>query len=432
MKKKRIKLCLLSLSILLCGCAERMPDNEKPTEKTESQNKLETRDFKTVFTEASEQAEEIKKITEKNMKFNDDFYLNIPEADGVKKVVSFVMKTDEFWDFEKTYQTFEERLQQFFPDVYTEEEKKKNCIVLTHSTVEKDDESGGLLAYRESYEKSKNAILEGKRRLDCIFLEDDKGALEVYPGKFFQMSREVAAKEDNDDAKLMYYPYLNHPIEKWIPITYQYKGEEAYPLMDKEISVKDASKYVEKTLEDIYEDDYALKPAVSSVRVVNMEKGFFDYTFSVTAQYEGIRFDCDPMKYAEYSSQANTGADGEDYDEHPATIQMIKSNEIDSMLGYGENYNFTEKEQYDKIIDLKNAVKIFKNNVSEKMQLEISNIDFAYSVYSKDEDETIQYGTPEWKISAKNKKDNLDYFFYVNAIDGKFHYYYNQSSADKN
>ncbi len=430
MKKKCFGVFLISISIMLCGCSERMTDNAKqPVKKTVNQNQIEKKDFKTVFREAPEQEADIKKMADDHMEFSDEFYLNIPKSEEVSKICSFELAYKDKLSLEKTYESFNRILQQNFKGVYSEKEKKELYQVHSHDKDGKDAE-GNLKTYYEPYETCKNDILNGNKSLDCFAFENKKGGLEVYPGKFFQMTHGVGARLDKDDMMLMYYPYYNHPIEKQIPITYQYQGKDTYPLMDQKISVKDAADFVEKFLEGVYEDDYILKPVVSSVRVVNMEKGFYDYCFSVTKKYQGIRFDCDPQKYASSSAQSSIGPNEEDYDVLPAKVQMIKSNEIDSMLAYSENYNFKEKEHYDDIIDLKTAMEILKKQVSSKLELVITNVDFVYSVYAKKESDQKKYGTPEWKISARNKKDKLDYYFYVNAVDGSFHYYYDTEASE--
>ena len=199
--------------------------------------------------------------------------------------------------------------------------------------------------------------------------------------------------------------------------TYSPDSGEVFPLLDKEISIKDAVDFFEDYINTL---PCAITPTyrihVNFVNVYKAEEGLYCYAYITSREYDGIPFD-----YTISGTHVSRGGD-------MGVGAMIKSGDVDWIYGCFRAMHAEEETQYTEFIPFTDAVK----KASEKMTGYVNfDVTDARLVYCSGASEKVgdTFGDyrykvyPMWRISLYNPNDGLDYTCYVNALDGGFEYY---------
>ncbi len=435
---RRYKIVVLATLIAACSVTSACG-------KKVSGDKKENVEKKSVTDELNSAMGEVNKVKQRkdlgNIKFSDKFYLNIPKAEDVKTLSTFRMESKKRVSTDELQKIQQELIKNNFSDIYTKEEMESfGDTFLTPlnkypegENVKKDDMKSRLF----SYKKYKEDIEKGKVEFTCFSFSNKKGFAETWSwGTNF--SRGKAAQLDGCETAYMYIPTTEHDIKKYIPTGYQYDGKEEYQLLDKKTSVKDAVAVTEDYLEHKHNNgknqNPELKPAVISVKVVDMGKGIYDYSMAVTKKYKGVRIEANKMRFGDETLGGDkTSNKGKVLDLFPATASKIESQYIDGLISYATDFDIKDEKSYDQMITFEKAVELMRDSFAKQSVLTIKYAELVYlNSQTKKEKENvndIKSGvTPKWKFQIGNQTDELTYCVYVDVLDGSVDYIVQQDT----
>ena len=378
---RRYKIAVLATLIAACSVTSACG-------KKVSGDKKENVEKKSVTDELNSAMGEVNKVKQRkdlgNIKFSDKFYLNIPKAEDVKTLSTFRMESKKNLSAEELHEIHQKLIKNNFSDIYTKEEITKLSDTFytledqypEGEKVDKKDPNAGLF----SYKKYKEDIKKGKVTFQCFSFLNKKGFAETWSwgtnfsrGKVAQLSGSKTA---------VYFPNQENKIKKYIPTGYQYDGKDEYQLLDKKISVKDAIEVTEDYLEHKHNNgknqNPELKPAVISVKAVDMGKGIYDYSMAVTNQYKGIRIEANKLKLENEVGGDDTSNKGKVLDLSPAIASMIESQYIDEVIGYGTDFDIKDEKSYNQMITFEKAVELMKDSFAKQSVLTIKYAELVY------------------------------------------------------
>ena len=191
---------------------------------------------------------------------------------------------------------------------------------------------------------------------------------------------------------------------------------DKYELTDGEISVKDATEFVNNYLETMNFSPYELSARCKAVslNVVDIGGGKYGYNFMIAPEYKNVFFDY-------YKSSGGMGAvtiendyDDRNYDSMPGQIDMIETDKIYHFICPVYDRSIEEAETYTSIITLECAAEIVNKFYSESMDFTVDRVQAVYLPCGSNAE-------PCWKFIMKNFGSS--YNTLVNMHTGEVHVY---------
>lgn len=274
------------------------------------------------------------------------------------------------------------------------------------------------------YADIEEQLLSGKYELMQILASNSDIYISVLQGGLQGVNCGKASDYDEVHSPLLYFLSDNINDNEIVAVYSDTESEDKYNLLNGEMSIKDAVDYAE----NFFNTEFAfgnqqLKIKVFMVYVVDMGDGVYNYCMAASRSYDGVIFDAQ-------RSLSNAGmtysSDDNNYAQPAGCISMIESDKIDSFTQCYTNIDITETFSADEIISLHQAMQTVSESFSGYTVLNVLSIDFVYAHYY-DEEAEKSIARPQWKFSMINTADNYAYYAYVDAIDGKMHYFTDNS-----
>lgn len=376
------------------------------------------------------QIDAVKNAEYKNLHAIDDLAVVLPETD----VLYDLKFTRPELSFNDCLEKFDRVFDREFGHIYSPEDKEKLYLAVA---VEDDfyADDYATHTYAERADKFKSDELEWT----WLFVRTDKAYLEMYPvggDGIFRMYRDGVINRAEPDAE--HEDVIFTDAERYFNIvksSLDVDSDEKYPLIDKEMSVKEAAEEVKRlVLENEYSYGGSLDPDVYEVRIHDIGEGKYGFTFMMTPSYKGVLFDVhDTFGEGDGWSGSTQSKLDHAYDFSSAKAFIMESGKLETFC-YGEcAYNAEELAAHDSVIPLETAVKIASDEFGAGMDLTLARAELLYSaryyenVNGQTEEEPTwknndQRSFPVWKLKCSNSIDAYKYIIYVNAITGELEY----------
>ncbi len=355
-----------------------------------------------------------------NLTFSEDFRVEFPD---ITSFSSFTMTLKPFVSPQETYKQFTEAVELYFPDTFTEEEKKEQCQV-TGEDANKEIIRGTYASLTDKLESIENDI--------AMLLISDKGTIQTFGcGYTYTATGTAAYSLDHPEGGTvgMYIAADENTIVEKIYVPQGGVEEErVYPLLDGEVKLTDAIAYTEDFFENEFDRGIAnpeLTPEVCEAWVVDMGDGIYGYHLVMAPTYQQIRFDTQPMNRA-----GSFGTEGvrnsKDYANFPGYVFTIEKEKMDAIMIVGGKlaYDIMPGKTYTKMITAEQATEILSEKVSGHAGLIIERAEFLYAPYREEVGNgSVLTVDAVWRFVGRNKNDGFRYLFYVNAVTGELDYY---------
>ncbi len=399
-------------------------DVSSNTESNNSTPNNET-EFSTILIQSiSEQnsAEAILNKNYENLIFAEDFIVEFPEINSFE---TFTMNVKPNISGKMGYELFDEAVEKYFPDVYSEDDKK----LLYKGTGE--NALGETIS--GTFEEFSEEFLGEGAEAPFMFMTDHRGMLQMFSNGGIQTMTGIAAfgLDYTDEQNVgMYCAADNNSVIERIHIPLSgFESDMEYSLLDGNVKLTDAIAYTEDILINDFNDEITnseLVPDVYDAWVVDMGDGIYGYHFTITNTYNGIRFDAQPMLRAGSSNPVND-EDCKEYDNFPGYAFTIENEKLDSIMSVGFNlaYDISSEQTHDSMITAEQATEILSQSISASAGLVIDRAEFMYTPYyekGKNGQSPLTVDVA-WRFAGSNTNDGYSYLFYVNAVTGEFDYY---------
>lgn len=355
-----------------------------------------------------------------NLTFSEGFRVEFPD---ITSFSSFTMTLKPFVSPQETYKQFAAAMELYFPDTFTEEEKREQCQVTGENA------NGDII--RGTY-ASLTDKLESIDKDIAMLLISDKGTIQTFGcGYTYTATGTAAYSLDHPEGGTvgMYIAADENTIVEKIFVPQGGAEEErVYPLLDGEVKLTDAIAYTEDFFENEFDRGIAnpeLTPEVCEAWVVDMGDGIYGYHFVMTPTYQKIRFDAQPMNRA-----GSFGTEGvrnsKDYANFPGYVFTIENGKMDAIMIVGGKlaYDITPGKTYTEMITAEQATEILSEKVSGHAGLIIERAEFLYAPYREEVGNgSVLTVDAVWRFVGRNKNDGFRYLFYVNAVTGELDYY---------
>lgn len=354
-----------------------------------------------------------------NLTFDDDFIVEFPEIDSFE---TFTLTSKPGLSGQEVYDLFDAAVDKYFPDTFTEEEKKELYYATGTNTLG-ETISGNFEQNKEDFLKDNTAPF--------MLLTNEKGMLEMVGNGGIQIITGTSAfnlEENKQNSVGMYCAADENIVVEKVHIPQGgFESDMEYNLLDGNVKLTDAIVYTENMLINDFNEEIAnplLVPDVYDAWVVDMGNGVYGYHFTMTHTYNNIRFDAQPMIRAS-SVSTNRSRECKEYSNFPAYAFTIEKNKLDSisLLGYKLAYDISNVQTHNSMITAEDAAEILSQSISGKAGLVIERAEFMYTPYCKDDDDSILTVDASWRFAGSNTNDGYRYLFYVNAVTGEFDYY---------
>ncbi len=206
--------------------------------------------------------------------------------------------------------------------------------------------------------------------------------------------------------------------------TYSPKSEESFNLLDGEVRICDAVKFVEDYLNNVPISTGLtrnMRTSVYKVEVMKFDENTYGYYFTTRAQFMGVNFE--PAVFGKGSRYEYNGSIGDAF--------MIRSDDIDCINSFWGNSWTFDIENCNSVVPVETAIENISQKMSSSVTFEVDTVEFVYvEYYKKDEEGYIDvdlyegHVSPAWRITMHNPNDGYEYMCYVDAVDGgNFRYY---------
>lgn len=355
-----------------------------------------------------------------NLTFSDEFYVEFPE---ITSFSSFTMTLKPFVSPQETYEQFAAAVELYFPDTFTEEEKKEQCQV-TGEDANKEIIRGTYASLTDNLDRIENDI--------AMLLISDKGTIQTFGcGYTYTATGTTAYSLDHPEGGEvgMYIAADENTItEKIVVPQGGLEEERVYPLLNGDVKLSEAIAYTEEFFANEFDKETAnpeLTPEVCEAWVVDMGDGIYGYHLVMTPTYQQIRFDAQPMNRA--GSFGTQGVrNSKDYANFPGYAFTIENGKLDAIMIVGGKlaYDITPGNTYTEMITAEQATEILSEKVSGHAGLIIERAEFLYAPYREVVgDGSVLTVDAVWRFVGRNKNDGFRYLFYVNAVTGELDYY---------
>lgn len=355
-----------------------------------------------------------------NLTFAEDFIVEFPEIDSFE---TFTMTSKPGLSGQEVYDLFDAAVDKYFPDTFTEEEKKE-LYYATATNADGEIISGDFEQHKEDFLRENAAPL-------VMLLNSEKGMIQMVGNGGIQTITGTAAFHlDDSEHKTvgMYCAADNNTVLERIHIPQSgHESDMEYDLLDGSVKLTDAIAYTEDILTNDFNEENAnpeLIPDVYDAWVVDMGDGIYGYHFTMTHTYNNIRFDAQPMREATSTHRLND--DCKPYSNYPGYAFTIENEKLDSVMIVGTKlaYDISDVQTHDSMITAEMAADILSRSISGSAGLVIERAEFMYTPYEETEgDNTSLIVDAAWRFVGSNTNDGYSYLFYVNAVTGEFDYY---------
>lgn len=374
-----------------------------------------------------------------NMVCAENLYLNIPQSASVYNFCEYATHVSQFiYSAEQYTSDFMATFEYFFPDRelnmdYLQYRKYlgyyDNAPHFDEGYV-KDNENlpdGVKFTYNEMPEEvsewpsSSPIYMELVNEIGAGSGIINKGEAVQFVGKKryeWQSESIVSSDVYNKLSSFSHFDYFD------VVATYSPQSEESFNLLDGEVRICDAVKFVEDYLNNAPISTGLtrnMRTSVYKVQVMKLDENTYGYYFQTCAQFMGVNFE--PAVLGSGSNYDYYGSIGEAF--------MIRSDDVDYINSFwGTSWTF-DIENCSSVVPVETAIENISQKMSSSVTFEVDTVEFVYVEYYKtDENGYIDvdlyegHVSPAWRITMHNPNDGYEYMCYVDAVDGgNFRYY---------
>ena len=420
-KKRRLFVLLGVCFVLLTGCA----DSEEETEHVPIAEIKETFD---------ERTDEIKNREFDNLSF-DGTYFALPAANEVFDLEYHCEITDFTYSPDEAYEYLSERIDELFPNRYTDEQKEYEIRFVdaepVNWTTQNDLYSMANatdLSFYPNLEQYKEEKLITERPLPMIanrncYVELFNGILRGYDTGELAERSGYDGRVDKFDA-LEVFPVVYRTVDLG--------SDKIYHLESGDISIADAVKSADQCLSELELSfrEVSFQPKVQSVNVLDIGDGCYAYCFKVVTEYKKMDFNAVEMDNISVGV-TYTNDQTNEMDLFGVAI-MYQAGQIARyrMLSPFSHSDISEIGSYDSVVPLEKAVEIASDYLTGAMNFNVLSVTAVYKSFS--EKDAMEYTEEEdyrhrkvtvrpcWKfiLNPTNTSDKL-YYVFVDMITGK-------------
>lgn len=415
---KRIIAAALA-ALILTGCSGSQADSKTEIKKhdmtTDSSNHIQADNIE-ICSFSCDQIIELLNGQE-NLSVTDDVVINIPKSAPVLEFTTKMLDNqyDIEQDFDSLYSGFKEMFAYYFPDRSFNED---HLYYVGKESYDEWDDSGNQIKYCHKV-KDDMDILKNNKSGSIWFeydegrdKEDKSGCLyfnclpDLNIGGVGQMDKR---RYDLNDAKTV--------------AVLPPDSTQSYMLEDKEISVSEAVRFFENTINNSpYPKNRNCELKVAAVKVLNMDNGKYCYNMLCSKDINGI--------LTEFSYGNRTSLQTSKYETIVSSYgYMMKSNEIEMFQACDPYIIMEDVKKYDGISSFENAVKLVSSKLTREVDFEVQRAELVYCQQliktaegSPDIKGYPSRVMPVWKLTLFNPNDLHTYLCYVSADGTDFDY----------
>jgi len=368
-----------------------------------------------------------------NIRFSDDYIAEQPDG----KVYTFEMTEHPCLTMQALYDLFDQKVEYFYPDVFTAEQKK---LLYNVNGKDGEGEDADWLPQTEydadgnptvgGFERNKEKLFSGDCPTPWLWFNCDRGCIQMLPnGSLQSVTCDAAFQINNAGSKTvaMYCAADANTVTDRIPVPQSgFQSSMTRHLLDRDFPLTDA---IEKTKQLVNEADRETAnpqfvPDVTEAWVVDMGNGVYGYHLWLTSVFNGIRIDTSPMKQGIGLNHEQPDGNTQAKIRLPGYAFMMESERLDSIMAYGylRACEISNVQEQQTVISYDEALQKLSEAVSGWSDLLISRADFVYTPHYA-ETECSGNADSAWKFLVQNQNDGYDYVFYVHSQTGKVEYY---------
>lgn len=385
--------------------------------------------------------EEIRKLIDEqpNFKSAENLYINIPESASLYEYHTYSVHVPQFeYPSAQFLEDFEAAFKYLFPDreINTEYLKYDKYLGFDSETgsiseigfVKDADEVPDeiTLTYDEMPERTEvwtsPVYMEIPYEIGAGGGVMDKGEAAYIAGK---VDRDLYGNVVPSDT----YNQLNSfGAASFFPEVGMYtpQSEKSFKLLDGEMKICDAVKFVEDYINNIPISTGLVRnvqTSVYNVYVLRLGEDTYGYYFMTQPSFRGVIGN--PAISGSYSGENIYDAG------HFGYALMVRRDDVDCIKGIcGSDWTF-DVNVCKEVIPVETAIKAVSEKLTQSVTFEVISVDLVYvGEFDKDEQGYVNIDTydaarkPAWRITAGNLNDNRTYICFVEAAgDGKFSYY---------
>ena len=193
--------------------------------------------------------------------------------------------------------------------------------------------------------------------------------------------------------------------------------DDRYNLLNGSMSVREGINFIENYMnkELPYIEDNGVKKVVDSVEVKKFTENAYVFVYHMTRSYNELEFMC---------SWAGSMMPRTRFDFDISSAAMCDTNDVDFYFGRGANgYIKEEGEEISQILPVSEILKIVSDRIGENSVYKINKLKLIYRMdVDGNVDELKNTGNIYWLVSGINNNDNMNTYFFVNALNGKLDY----------
>ena len=417
---------IIIVSLLLSGCNNfsRTDVNVSYGGETEIPNSLLVKaEISDIRKNYSYDIENIKGKTYDNLDFSKVVCSPLPQINEVSNLTLTPLtgkSTDEIYEF------FSGAVDILTNNKYTEDEKKHEIRFVdakNDSAITADNPDAPPYPYnRPNIDEYKNGL---ETDYPWPKIDNRDYFIDMLFGVIRGFDNGALVEYDGSDSRLaMYYMIRDNDRHRPVFYTEDLTCTDTYRLVNGEISIAEAAKFVQKYLDGIkftpYEGNIP-KPQIFAVNVVDIGGGCYGYNFLTAVEYNGIYFDHRDMQGRDVGTiGVSTDFDNRAYDSILGNIDMIETDKIHHFMSVAYGVNVEEGVAETEVVTLESAADIISNFYSETMGFKVSEVSLVW-LPTADPNELVEQAYPCWKF--KMYSNGEIYHTFVDVITGEVHLY---------
>lgn len=416
MRRKSI-VCFVMVTMLLCGCSTDV-DNTELAKASETESVVKTTDVAKVYENLDKEKEEILKQETGNAEFADNFTLEMPDISEVETFTISGKRADSL-------ELIEERIRDFHK-TFAEGEPEEDFDQLLRFTSEQveydiDEETAKFPLNLPLVSDYRDQIESGEIQVLWYEFLCEHGYLEISSrGTVHWVNTEKTLGSSDSGSSLS----AGSEVTEEIDLTDQSAMSKKIRLGTRETTAGEAVVDCEKFFDEseLTGKGSLFQAEVAAVNVMDFSDGVPGLNMTVTPCYHGISFEAQDLGGGLVYGVSES-SDGKYYAHLPASVYMKKST-IPEIIVDADDFisSIKDNKTYNKIIAPHDAFLMMQNEVSEYPKMKLLSMKLVYVPYREKEEDEDELVVPAWKLTVDNQTDGCRYGFYVNAINGDFHY----------
>ena len=352
--------------------------------------------------------------------FSDDFHADDPQITAYE---TFTLTPKPAKNLQTLYNLFDSAVEQYFPNVFSAEEKKNLY------RVSGEDENGENLS--GLYDEMKGQFPDDNSRVPWLLFNCEKAMMQMMPNGALQtVTGDKAYQLENGQSGNigMYCAAEHNTIRERIAVPADGKlPDQTVHLLDGDISLKDACAQMLQFLQNDFDPETGcpdLKPEIAEVWIVDFKDDISGLYFLLTSSYQGIRLDTAYSQNGIGFSYIYDNGENLPFELQSGYAFMIEKGKFDSVMVYGTEHaqDLSNKQEQTLKISYADAQDQLRKEVSNLPNMLFQRAQLVYLPYGK-QDEKVKQVKAFWKFTAKNETDRYTYVFYVDAETGAVDYY---------